>query len=93
MDCLWPLTSGRAAGIVAMTPVLPVQLNTPLHRIAATQIRLDGAGRKYYKKRRDAGDKPSKATRALKRRLARVVYNWPRYDAPALTRDVSLGVE
>jgi transposase len=61
------------------------QLNTALHRIAVTQIRLDGAGREYYQKRREAGDKPSKAMRALKRRLARVVYNRLRYQDPALT--------
>ncbi|HVQ52397.1 MAG TPA: transposase, partial [Mycobacterium sp.] len=58
------------------------QLNMALHTIAATQIRLDGAGREYYQKRRDAGDKPSKATRALKRRLARVVYNRLRSTIP-----------
>jgi transposase len=68
------------------------QLNMALHRIAVTQIRLDGVGRAYYQKRRDAGDKPSKATRALKRRLARVIYNRLRHDAPALTSDVSSGV-
>jgi transposase len=69
------------------------QLNMALHRIAATQIRLDGAGREYYQKRRDAGDKPSKATRALKRRLARVIYNRLRYDAPATTAEVPATVE
>lgn len=61
------------------------QLNTALHRIALTQIRLDGAGREYYQKRREAGDKPSKAMRALKRRLARVIYSRLRHDDPAHT--------
>jgi transposase len=61
------------------------QLNAALHRVAATQIRLDGAGRAYYQKRREAGDKPSRAMRSLKRRLARVVYNRLRYDDPANT--------
>ena len=50
------------------------KLNAALHIVATTQIRLDCAGRTYYQKRRTAGDKPSKALRALKRRLARVIY-------------------
>lgn len=67
------------------------QLNAALHRIAATQIRLDGPGRAYYQKRREAGDKPSKAIRALKRRLARVIYNRLRDDDRASMTKVSAG--
>lgn len=51
------------------------QLNAALHRIAVTQIRLDGPGRAYYQRRRAQGDTTMEALRALKRRLARVVYN------------------
>ena len=51
------------------------QLNTALHRIAVTQIRLDGPGRAYYQRRREQGDTAMEALRALKRRLARVVFN------------------
>ena len=51
------------------------QLNAALHRIAVTQIRLDGDGRRYYRKRLLAGDiQDIEALRCLKRRLARVVY-------------------
>lgn len=51
------------------------QLNAALHRVAVTQIRLDGLGRAYYQRRRAQGDTTMEALRALKRRLARVVFN------------------
>jgi transposase len=51
------------------------QLNAALHRIAVTQIRLDGPGRTYFQRRRAQGDTTMQALRALKRRLARVVFN------------------
>jgi transposase len=51
------------------------QLNAALHRIAVTQIRLDGLGRVYYQRRRANGDTTMEALRALKRRLARIVFN------------------
>lgn len=51
------------------------QLNAALHRIAVTQIRLDGQGRAYYQRRRANGDTSMEALRALKRRLARIVFH------------------
>ena len=51
------------------------QLNAALHRIAVTQIRLDGLGRAYYQRRRAGGDTTMEALRALKRRLARIVFH------------------
>jgi len=51
------------------------QLNAALHRIAVTQLRLDSLGRVYYQRRRGQGDTTMEALRALKRRLARVVFN------------------
>lgn len=51
------------------------QLNCALHRIAVTQTRLDGLGRTHYQRRREQGDTSMEALRALKRRLARVVFN------------------
>jgi transposase len=50
------------------------QLNAALHRIALSQIRLGGPGSVYYQRRRGNGDTTMEAMRALKRRLARVVY-------------------
>lgn len=51
------------------------QLNAALHRIAVTQMRLAGPGRDYIHRRRATGDTTMEALRALKRRLARVVFN------------------
>lgn len=72
---------GEAAGVtrfksgrVRMTRSGNRQLNAALHRIAVTQIRLDGLGRTYYRTRLAAGDSPPEALRCLKRRLARTVF-------------------
>ena len=51
------------------------QLNAALHRIAVTQVRLEGLGKTYYQRRRAQGNTTMEALRALKRRLARVVFN------------------
>lgn len=51
------------------------QLNAALHRIAVTQTRLNGLGQVYYQRRRANGDSTMEALRALKRRLARVVFH------------------
>jgi transposase len=50
------------------------QLNAALHRIAITQLRLPGPGQTYYQRRRAQGDGTGEAVRALKRRIARAVY-------------------
>jgi transposase len=70
-----PVWSGNTAGRVRMTRSGNRQLNAALHRIAITQIRLDGLGQAYYRKRIDAGDSKTEALRCLKRRLARVVFH------------------
>lgn len=69
-----PVWSGNTAGRVRMSRAGNRQLNCALHRIAITQIRLDSAGRRYYRRRLLAGDSPKEALRCLKRRLARIVY-------------------
>lgn len=69
-----PVWSGRTRGRVRMNKSGNRQLNAALHRIAVTQIRLGGLGRAYYDKRLGAGDAKTEAIRALKRRLARVVF-------------------
>jgi transposase len=50
------------------------QLNTGLHRIAVTQLRLSGAGRAYYQHRILLGDTKTEAIRALRRRISDEVY-------------------
>ncbi|EFG79741.1 transposase [Mycobacterium parascrofulaceum ATCC BAA-614] len=70
-----PVWSGNTAGRVRMTRSGNRQINTALHRIAVTQIRLAGLGQAYYRKRLETGDSPTEALRCLKRRLARVVFH------------------
>lgn len=50
------------------------QLNTALHRIAITQLRLDSPGRDYLQRRITAGDTKTEALRALRRRISDEVY-------------------
>jgi transposase len=70
-----PVWSGNTHGRVRMTRSGNRQLNAALHRIAVTQIRLDGLGQAYYRKRLAEGDSTPEALRCLKRRLARVVFH------------------
>ena len=70
-----PVWSGNTRGRVRMSRTGNRQLNAALHRIAITQIRLDGLGQAYYRKRLDQGDSTIEALRCLKRRLSRVVFN------------------
>jgi transposase len=50
------------------------QLNTTLHTIAICQARDPGPGRVYYLRKISEGKTPAEARRALKRRLANVIY-------------------
>jgi len=71
-----PVWSGNTAGRVRMTRSGNRQLNAALHRIAVTQIRLDGGlGKIYYEKKKAEGMSTTEALRCLKRRLARTVFN------------------
>ena len=70
-----PVWSGNTRGRVRMTRSGNRQLNAALHRIAVTQIRLDGLGQTYYRHRLAEGDSTPEALRCLKRRLSRVVFN------------------
>jgi transposase len=56
------------------------QLNLALHRIAITQMRLEGRGRDYIAKRRAVGDTKTEAIRALRRRISDEVYRRMRHD-------------
>lgn len=70
-----PVWSGNTAGRVRLTRSGNRQLNAAIHRIAVTQIRLDGLGRTYYEKKKAEGMSTPEALRCLKRRLIRVVFN------------------
>src|SRR5262249_53575905 len=70
-----PHSSGATDGHVRMTRSGNRQLNSAVHRIAVTQVRMNGPGRRYYDMRREAGDESSAALRNLKRRITRVVFS------------------
>jgi len=70
-----PVWSGNTAGRVRLTRSGNRQLNAAIHRIAVTQIRLDGIGKTYYPKKKAEGMSTAEALRCLKRRLARVVFH------------------
>jgi hypothetical protein len=56
-----------------------------LHIAAATQIRLDTAGRAYYRRKLAAGKARMEAMRCLKRRISDAVYRQLVADAQATT--------
>lgn len=70
-----PVWSGNTKGRVRLTRSGNRQLNAAIHRIAVTQIRLDGLGKTYYEKKKAEGKSTPEALRCLKRRLARIVFN------------------
>ena len=70
-----PVWSGHTAGRVRLTRSGNRQLNAAIHRIAVTQIRLNGLGKTYYRKKKAEGMSTAEAVRCLKRRLARVVFH------------------
>lgn len=70
-----PVWSGNTKGRVRLTRSGNRQINAAIHRIAVTQIRLDGLGKTYYQKKKSEGMSNPEALRCLKRRLARVVFN------------------
>ncbi|GAB1815552.1 IS110 family RNA-guided transposase [Mycobacterium sp. MUNTM1] len=67
------------------------QLNMALYRIAITQIRRNGPGAAYYKRRRESGDSHAEALRRVERRIARTVFGRLRADrvAQAASSDCS----
>ncbi len=67
------------------------QINMTLYRIAMTQIRRNGPGATYYKRRREAGDSHAEALRRVERRIARTVFGRLRADhiAQAVPSDCS----
>ena len=50
------------------------QLNSALHVIALTQLRIHAPAREYVARRRSEGKTTSEAIRALKRHLARMIF-------------------
>ncbi|MGH8987034.1 MAG: IS110 family transposase, partial [Acidimicrobiales bacterium] len=50
------------------------QINCALHRIAITQMRIEGPGRTYFTHRLSLGDTKTEAIRALRRRISDEVF-------------------
>jgi transposase len=70
-----PAWSGASEGQMRLSRSGNRQLNTAIHRIAVTQIRMQHSeGHAYYQRLRDAGKTKAAARRCLKRRIARRVY-------------------
>ncbi|MBA2701014.1 MAG: IS110 family transposase [Chloroflexi bacterium] len=65
------------------------QLNVALHRIAITQIRLDGPGKAYLDHRLSRGDTRTEAIRALRRRISDEVFRRLRADEAARSTDLA----
>ena len=84
-----PVWSGNTAGRVRLTRSGNRQLNAAVHRIAVTQIRLDGLGKTYYTKKRAEGMSTPEALRCLKRRLAHIVFNHLTTDHAAPRADLA----
>jgi hypothetical protein len=82
-----PYSSGSTDGQVRFTRSGNRQLNKAVHRIAVTQIGMDGPGRSYYDKRRGVGDSSPAALRSLKRRINRVVFSRLQADEPTVTHN------
>lgn len=70
-----PVWSGSTKGCVRLTRSGNRQLNAAIHRIAVTQIRLNGPGQAYYEKKKAEGMSTAEALRCLKRRIGRTVFN------------------
>ena len=60
-----PVWSGNSAGRVRLSRSGNRQLNAAVHRIAITQIRLDGLGQAYYRKKKAEGMSNREALRCL----------------------------
>jgi transposase len=69
-----PAWSGSTAGRLRRPKSGNRQLNSAMHRIAVTQLRMDCPGRAYHQKRIETGDTPAAARRCLKRRICRTVF-------------------
>ncbi|MGD9623003.1 MAG: IS110 family transposase [Mycolicibacterium sp.] len=64
-------------------------LNCVLHIIATCQIRDEGIGQDYYRRKISEGKTPAEARRALKRRLSNVIYRTMRRDQRKLLPDAA----
>lgn len=69
-----PVWSGKTEGRVRLNRGGNRQLNCAIHRIAITQIRLEGPGKDYYERLREQGKTVMEALRCLKNAIARRIW-------------------
>jgi transposase len=69
-----PVWSGKTEGRVRLNRGGNRQLNCAIHRIAVTQIRLEGPGKEYYERLREQGKTVMEALRCLKNQIARRIW-------------------
>jgi transposase len=85
-----PVWSGASEGRVRLSRSGNRQLNTALHIIALTQIRMPHSqSHTYYQRLRDEGKTKAAARRCVKRRIARTVYNRLLHDYQTRTQHTS----
>lgn len=84
-----PVWSGNTHGRVRLTRSGNRQINAAIHRIALTQVRLEGLGKSYYEKKKSEGMSNPEALRCLKRRLARTIFNHLTTDQAATATPVA----
>ena len=68
------------------------KVNHMLHIAAATQVRLDTAGRAYFRRKLAAGKTRPEAMRCLKRRISDAVYRKLVADARAAAQSAAVGI-
>lgn len=69
-----PVWSGKTEGRVRLNRGGNRQLNCAIHRIALTQVRLEGPGKEYYDRLREQGKTVMEALRCLKDQIARRIW-------------------
>ncbi|WP_245822999.1 IS110 family transposase [Brachybacterium avium] len=69
-----PVWSGKTEGRVRLNRGGNRQLNCAIHRIALTQVRLEGPGKEYYDRLREQGKTVMEALRCLKSAIARRIW-------------------
>lgn len=69
-----PVWSGKTEGRVRLNRGGNRQLNCAIHRIAVTQIRLEGPGKEYYERLREQGKTVMEALRCMKNQIARRIW-------------------
>ncbi|MDO5619157.1 IS110 family transposase [Kocuria sp.] len=69
-----PVWSGKTEGRVRLNRGGNRQLNCAIHRIAITQVRLQGPGKEYYERLRGQGKTVMEALRCVKNAIARRIW-------------------